>query len=422
MNFKRIYLSTALWAAIPTLAVSPVSAITINLQYPGSPLFSAALDPTAKAAINAAAADISAAITSSLNTINTDVYTGNNSSTTATFNFLYSYLDPVTGATVNIDTATAAANTVTMFVGAQNIFGSTLGTGGHGGFGYGLSGLGSASNWVGAVAIAQSNANAAYKRGGGPVISSISGQSTLGGATANFTFEYGVAYGQLSLDWDGNNNGIKDSDAELNNYWHFDHTTAVAGTKRDLYSVALHEMLHALGIGASDSWDAKHSGTTWTGSNVLALTGSGVGLTNPAADHIAEGTLSYRISDGTDQEVAMDPSILIGSRKSLTALDLAFLRDIGYSTIIPSPPTFDPGDFEEDGDVDGMDLVIWQNNFRLNAAGDADNDLDTDGRDFLIWQRNYTGPLLTATSVAVPEPSAIMLLVGSVLAGLGMRG
>jgi hypothetical protein len=36
------------------------------------------------------------------------------------------------------------------------------------------------------------------------------------------------------------------------------------------------------------------------------------------------------------QEPVMTPSVLTGSRKFLTAMDAAFLRDLGYSTI-PEP-------------------------------------------------------------------------------------
>ena len=48
--------------------------------------------------------------------------------------------------------------------------------------------------------------------------------------------------------------------------------------------------------------------------------------------------MSARLSDGVMQEVVMDPNITTGTRKELTELDLAFLRDIGWETItIPEP-------------------------------------------------------------------------------------
>ena len=63
------------------------------------------------------------------------------------------------------------------------------------------------------------------------------------------------------------------------------------------------------------------------------------------------------------------------------------------------------GDFDVDGDVDGRDFLKWQrgeSSYPLSAF-----DLDD-------WQDNYGVGMLTATSVAVPEPGSLMLL------GIGM--
>ena len=68
----------------------------------------------------------------------------------------------------------------------------------------------------------------------------------------------------------------------------------------------------------------------------LSLTGSGANKVNANGDHIASGLMSTRISDGGAQEAVMDPSITTGTRKSLTQLDLAFLKDLGY-TVVPEP-------------------------------------------------------------------------------------
>ena len=84
-------------------------------------------------------------------------------------------------------------------------------------------------------------------------------------------------------------------------------------------------------------------------------------------------------------------------------------------------------DFDEDGDVDGDDLVIWQGNYSMSGAdhtdGDADDDGDVDGRDFLTWQRQYTGPgmLVGSVSVAVPEPASVVLAVVMLMGGV-VRG
>ncbi|MCC7083975.1 MAG: hypothetical protein IT427_03085, partial [Pirellulales bacterium] len=69
-----------------------------------------------------------------------------------------------------------------------------------------------------------------------------------------------------------------------------------------------------------------------------------------------------------------------------------------------------PGDFDNDGDVDGADFVAWQTNFpavsgKTITEGDADWDGDVDGADFVIWQTNF--PYVPGPSAApVPEPAA----------------
>lgn len=418
---RRTFLAAVLAHAV--LMIATASALNINLIYPPGSLFSATHDPAAKAAINAAAADISAAITTNLAAINNDMWTGTNGSATTTFDWYYQYGNPTTGSTTTIDSAIIAGNTVTIHVGARGLLGATLGLGGPSGAGFQSEftySLSSPSQIIGATASAESKSEIAYRRGGGPVIGTLAGATTIEGIPVSYSVDFGVAYGALALDWDGDDNGLKDDDTALNAYWHFNHTTTVASGKNDLYSVALHEMLHALGFGASDSWEANVVGTNWTGTNVIALTGSGAGLINPAQDHIAAEKMSTRAADGMPQEAVMDPSLTMGKRKYLTALDLAFLRDIGYATVDWYTPPLSPADFDDDGHVDAADLATWQLAYSVGANGDADNDGDTDGRDFLLWQREYSGASLTAT-VTVPEPVTLALIAMCGVVLLGRR-
>ena len=60
---------------------------------------------------------------------------------------------------------------------------------------------------------------------------------------------------------------------------------------------------------------------------------------------------------------------------------------------VSSTPTI-PGDFDLDGNVDEVDLGIWQQTYGMSQShgylpGDADGDGTVTGRDYLIWQRNY---------------------------------
>lgn len=81
-----------------------------------------------------------------------------------------------------------------------------------------------------------------------------------------------------------------------------------------------------------------------------------------------------------------------------------------------------PGDFDQNGTVNGDDLTQWEGDFGLNGDSDADGDGDSDGNDFLIWQQqvgNGVPPL--AVSQAVPEPSTIVLLGGLTTLGILSR-
>lgn len=74
----------------------------------------------------------------------------------------------------------------------------------------------------------------------------------------------------------------------------------------------------------------------------------------------------------------------------------------------------DSADFDDDGDVDGDDFLVWQRGLGALgsgtiATGDANGDLDVDGDDLAIWRTQFGGAgSLTAVS-AVPEPAAFAL-------------
>lgn len=300
---------------------------------------------TAKAALDAAAADISAAITSSLSAINgsgspnVDNISGTNGSTTVTANWDYNYTNPSTNATVTLATPVVPANSVMVFVGMKELAGSAIGIGGPSGTSVGLGFSGFESELVTAVNNMQAASNAYMGRGSGPTIGTINGTFTVGATNAPYSLRYGSGVGSLSLDIDTNNDTFTDSLPTMDAFWHYDHTIAVAGGKNDLYSVALHEMLHALGMGTSNSWTSLVSGTSWLGANAIALNGgSGANLIAADGAHIADAFMSTSIYDSSAQEAVMDPTLTVGTRKRLTRMDLAMMRDIGWQTIaIPEP-------------------------------------------------------------------------------------
>jgi hypothetical protein len=71
-------------------------------------------------------------------------------------------------------------------------------------------------------------------------------------------------------------------------------------------------------------------------------------------------------------------------------------------------------DFDDDGDVDGADFLIWQRGLRASggapAVGDANGDGAVNAADLTIW-RNQFGPAGTSPAPirTVPEPTAMAL-------------
>ena len=286
--------------------------------------------PAAKAALQGAANDINALITSPLAAVTTDTFTGSSVLSTAKIDWNLSFKNPSTGADVTLDTFTMPANTVRIYVGMQALTGSTLGEGGPAGAGFQYSVGGPSLGWQAAFNQAQSASNASMGRGAGPVMGEFKD------STGNPAYDliYGSLAGNLWFDDDTNNDGVVDSDSILNSSWNFDLAGPVSG-KNDFYSVALHELLHSIGFGTSQTWTSLESGSTWNGAQAKALNG-GSGLNLVAGAHLREGLMSSRLLDGAPQEVVMDPTLLQGTRKYLTAMDAAFLRDLGYTTV-PEP-------------------------------------------------------------------------------------
>jgi hypothetical protein len=410
------------FVAFVLLSTAPSYAINLVLDYTHDTFF--ATHATANAALQAAAADISAAITTSLNAT-VDTNTANVNGSTATFDFNLSYTQPTLSGTQTLSSAVMPANQVKIYVGTRNLTGNTLGTGGPGGAGYNVNvSYFNVPDLTAAVNQAAAAGQTNMLRGGGPIIGNLSGNLSGGFGSIPISIDYGSTVGNLWFDVDSDNNGVMDSDPTLNNYWHYDHTTAVAAGKNDFYSVAVHEILHSLGIASGvKSWQNYASGSNWNGPAVIALAGSGTGMIQSGGGHITEGKMSNRVSDGGAQEAVMDPTLTTGTRKKLTNLDLAFLRDIGWTTVAYNTGAH-AGDFDADGDVDGADFVAWQTNFpkasgATLAQGDADADGDVDGADFVVWQTNF--PFTPGPGAApVPEP-ATWTLVMLALGGLAIR-
>lgn len=402
-------------AAMPGLA----AALNIELDFGTNNYFYD--NPTARAAIEQAADDLSWAITSTLDPVDQNSWqltegSAPGQTTTAEYTWVYNASTP-NGPIASSIVPDLAADEVKFFVRPDIIMGSTLGTGASAGIGFSASYSGYPSNpslmaqFESLVDQQSALAQGEYTRGAGPVINTLTGTSTLNfnttpyvDASHDYAVAYGPAYGTVALDVDENNDGYVDSANSLAQYWHFDHTSPVAAGKNDLYSVALHEMLHALGYGSSETWDESIFEGRWTGTEAIAEHGSGIDLVTDG--HVAEGVESYIATGGGRQEVAMDPTVTVGTRKLLTRLDLAFLRDLGYTTI--------DADFNSDSLVAGGDFLIWQQGVGQTGVGPTTGDADANGTvdaaDLSIWQMQAGAGTEAATLASVvPEPTAVTL-------------
>ncbi len=379
--------------AFGALTADLTKAITITLDYSydtsnffgaGNP-DGAAAGTQARNSLEAAADFLSTILTDSFSSIqtpadfNSSVFNG-----VVTWQWQLNFTNPFTGGTTTLYDETIAADEYRIYVGARSLSGNTLGSGGPGGWGWSSSPSGGFTS----AEINQINA----------ISSAFSDDVSMRGEPSGFARWGGaVAF---------------DNDVSTN--WNYDNTTLPSAGESDFFSVAIHELGHSLGLGASDDWNNLVSGTSFIGASASSEYGGPVPLdcSGSCSGHWAEGTTSVILGTSLSQESAMDPTVTSGTRKRLTALDAAALTDIGWSV---STPTYAPADYDFDGDVDDADFATFETWFSVNGNADADADGDTDGMDFLIWQRNYTGTLSPAL-VAVPEPNtATLLLLGVAL-------
>jgi hypothetical protein len=209
-------------------------------------------------------------------------------------------------------------------------------------------------------------------------------------------------------------------DSDTSPAWHFNHTTAPSGNVRDFYSVAIHELGHALGFGSQSStdetpWEEWVSGANFIGPNAMSQKGGNpVPLSGDRA-HWALNTQSVVYGGASAQEAAMDPDLTNGTRKRFTALDAAAMRDIGWETIAPPVETLF-GDYNNNGRVDTADYVVWRNRLGQNVT--IPNDMSSGNvgpGDYTVWRTNYGRALAggAVLSAAVPEPAASLLVVMS---------
>ena len=195
------------------------------------------------------------------------------------------FLNPATGAQDTRNNLVIVANEILIFAGARVLNSGELGRGEKGGF--------SASS------TSQSFVDTVKARG-------------QTGALLSTATDFGPWGGTVAFSSTAN--------------WHYGLTTdGLELNEVDFVSVASHELMHSLGFGLANSWNAKVSGG-FTGVHSVAISGkSPVPLSD--VNHWAIGTTS------NGQPVAMSPESFNGQRKLPTRLDFAGMQDIGWQLI-----------------------------------------------------------------------------------------
>jgi hypothetical protein len=291
--------------------------------------------PDAKAALERAATDVQAAFTRSLPAVTASTFTATSGSGTVQVQWGLQFTNPTTGASVLLNSFSFPADHFTIYVGAkaitadpgEDVLGQTLPATPQASFP--VAQAASNADYFNAAALVSSASNQALTRGGnGPIFFSAATPFTspFDSESHTVTFQTGLLAASVSF----SNNTSE---------WHFDPDTPVPVDRYDFYSVAVHELLHALGFGsATVSWNANRSGTNWTGPSKGSMNGGFGILDAQNPDHIVQGTTSTTVVGGSMQEVSMDGIEFKGWRKLLTELDRLFLYDIGYDpNVSPTP-------------------------------------------------------------------------------------
>jgi hypothetical protein len=154
------------------------------------------------------------------------------------------------------------------------------------------------------------------------------------------------------------------------------------------------------------------------------------------------GEVWMNAPDGSDLQKIADTAGISTSGETSGILDIS--RLVGYnpgsvllttnqgaisslSVLIHPEAQLDSADFNADGNIDGADLLLWQQNVGQQGpqrTGDADHDGDVDQQDLRLWERHFgtsSPPNQNLATSAIPEPPTSLLGLLATLVPVGWR-
>lgn len=166
------------------------------------------------------------------------------------------------------------------------------------------------------------------------------------------------------------------------------------------------------------------SPNTWNSLDVLGFDSDAWSILATETDKVSEGAFG----DSTIFVDGLSP-VNLGDlyNENVNAKDLIFEYHIAgtapqllYEGDVSYVMAAADADFDDDGDVDGVDFLIWQSAFgkfpgnASNSDGDANNDGFVTTADLDIWENDYGSESLQAAVATVPEPGTICLVFAAV--------